>query len=52
MSRSATAEAARRFVAVWERAWAAHDVDTIVGLYAEECVHRAGLPMAAGCVRP
>lgn len=33
MSRSATAEAARRFVAVWQRAWTAHDVDTIVGLF-------------------
>ncbi|MGX5185201.1 nuclear transport factor 2 family protein [Streptomyces avermitilis] len=41
MSRAATAEAARRFVAVWERAWAAHDVEAIVGLYAEECVHRS-----------
>lgn len=33
--------AARRFVRVWERAWAAHDVDAIVELYAVDCVHRS-----------
>ncbi|MGW0821696.1 nuclear transport factor 2 family protein [Streptomyces sp. NPDC002845] len=36
-----TAEAARRFVRVWERAWAAHDVDAILALYADDCVHRS-----------
>ncbi|GAA3841107.1 nuclear transport factor 2 family protein [Streptomyces phyllanthi] len=36
-----TAEAARRFVRVWERAWAAHDVDALLELYAEDCVHRS-----------
>jgi ketosteroid isomerase-like protein len=36
-----TAEAARRFVAVWERGWAAHDVDALLELYAEDCVHRS-----------
>ncbi|WP_327749337.1 nuclear transport factor 2 family protein [Streptomyces europaeiscabiei] len=36
-----TAEAARRFVGVWQRAWAAHDVDAILELYAMDCVHRS-----------
>ncbi|WP_055489367.1 nuclear transport factor 2 family protein [Streptomyces sp. TP-A0356] len=36
-----TAEAARRFVRVWEWAWAAHDVDAILALYAQDCVHRS-----------
>ncbi|MFF4351278.1 nuclear transport factor 2 family protein [Streptomyces sp. NPDC001530] len=36
-----TAQAARRFVRVWERAWAAHDVDAILELYADDCVHRS-----------
>ncbi|MER6125737.1 nuclear transport factor 2 family protein [Streptomyces sp. NPDC001795] len=36
-----TAEAARRFVRVWERAWAAHDVEAILALYARDCVHRS-----------
>jgi len=36
-----TAQAARRFVRVWERAWAAHDVDAIRELYAADCVHRS-----------
>ncbi|WP_458247776.1 nuclear transport factor 2 family protein [Streptomyces sp. MAI_2237] len=36
-----TREAAERFVRVWERAWAAHDVDALLRLYAEECVHRS-----------
>ncbi|MEV6384091.1 nuclear transport factor 2 family protein [Streptomyces sp. NPDC051773] len=36
-----TAEAARRFVGVWQRAWAAHDVDAILELYAPDCVHRS-----------
>ncbi|MFF4507422.1 nuclear transport factor 2 family protein [Streptomyces sp. NPDC001401] len=36
-----TREAAERFVRVWERAWAAHDVDALLQLYAEECVHRS-----------
>jgi ketosteroid isomerase-like protein len=34
-------EAAERFVRVWERAWAAHDVDALLELYAEDCVHRS-----------
>ncbi|MBZ3901627.1 nuclear transport factor 2 family protein [Streptomyces griseiscabiei] len=36
-----TAEAARRFVQVWQRAWAAHDVDALLELYAPDCVHRS-----------
>lgn len=36
-----TAQAARRFVRVWERSWAAHDVDAILELYAADCVHRS-----------
>ena len=33
--------AAERFVRVWEAAWARHDVDAILALYAETCVHRS-----------
>ncbi|MFE1881284.1 nuclear transport factor 2 family protein [Streptomyces diastatochromogenes] len=36
-----TREAAERFVRVWERAWAAHEVDALIELYAEDCVHRS-----------
>ncbi|MGW7236713.1 nuclear transport factor 2 family protein [Streptomyces sp. NPDC054804] len=36
-----TREAAERFVRVWERGWAAHDVDLLLTLYAEECAHRS-----------
>jgi ketosteroid isomerase-like protein len=36
-----TREAAERFVRVWERAWAVHDVDALLELYAEDCVHRS-----------
>lgn len=36
-----TAAAAERFVSVWESGWAAHDVDAILALYAEDCVHRS-----------
>ncbi|MET7699608.1 nuclear transport factor 2 family protein [Streptomyces sp. NPDC005485] len=36
-----SAGAAHRFVRVWERAWAAHDVDAILELYAPQCVHRS-----------
>ncbi|WP_405884938.1 nuclear transport factor 2 family protein [Streptomyces sp. NBC_01136] len=36
-----TTQAAEHFVRVWERAWAAHDVEAILGLYAEDCVHRS-----------
>jgi hypothetical protein len=36
-----TRAAAERFVRVWERAWAAHDVGALVELYAAECVHRS-----------
>ena len=44
-----TAEAARRFVGVWQRAWAAHDVEAILELYAQDCVHRS--PRARPCRR-
>ncbi|WP_406010595.1 nuclear transport factor 2 family protein [Streptomyces sp. NBC_00637] len=36
-----TRAAAERFVAVWERAWASHDVPALLELYAETCVHRS-----------
>ncbi|MFI5685241.1 nuclear transport factor 2 family protein [Streptomyces sp. NPDC051636] len=36
-----TREAAERFVRVWERAWAAHDVAALLELYAEDRVHRS-----------
>ena len=36
-----TRAAAERFVRVWERAWAAHDVEALLELYAETCVHRS-----------
>ncbi|MFI5799498.1 nuclear transport factor 2 family protein [Streptomyces sp. NPDC051677] len=36
-----TRAAAERFTGVWERAWAAHDVDALLELYAEACVHRS-----------
>ncbi|SED86117.1 nuclear transport factor 2 family protein [Streptomyces sp. Ag109_O5-10] len=36
-----TWEAAERFVRVWARGWAAHDVDALLALYAEDCVHRS-----------
>ncbi|MFE5813673.1 nuclear transport factor 2 family protein [Streptomyces sp. NPDC056479] len=36
-----TREAAERFVRVWRRAWAEHDVDALLELYAEDCVHRS-----------
>lgn len=36
-----TGEAAERFVRVWARAWAEHDVDALPELYAEDCVHRS-----------
>ncbi|MEV0738009.1 nuclear transport factor 2 family protein [Streptomyces sp. NPDC050549] len=36
-----TGEAAERFVRVWARAWAEHDVDALLELYAEDCVHRS-----------
>ena len=34
-------EAADRWAATWTAAWKAHDVDAIVALYAEDCVHRS-----------
>jgi uncharacterized protein (TIGR02246 family) len=34
-------EAARRWTATWAAAWPAHDVEAVVGLYAEDCVHRS-----------
>ena len=36
-----TREAAERFVRVWRRAWAEHDVDALLELYTEDCVHRS-----------
>ncbi len=33
--------AARRWAATWTVAWQAHDVEAVVALYAEECVHRS-----------
>ncbi|MEV5959953.1 nuclear transport factor 2 family protein [Streptomyces sp. NPDC051987] len=36
-----TREAAERFVRVWQRGWAAHDVTALLALYAEDCVHRS-----------
>ncbi|MFJ6834357.1 nuclear transport factor 2 family protein [Streptomyces sp. NPDC091209] len=36
-----TTTAARRFVRVWERAWADHDVEAILELYSDTCVHRS-----------
>ncbi|MFE5890043.1 nuclear transport factor 2 family protein [Streptomyces sp. NPDC056462] len=36
-----TSEAAERFVRVWQRAWTEHDVDALLELYAEGCVHRS-----------
>ncbi|MER7837657.1 nuclear transport factor 2 family protein [Streptomyces sp. NPDC096040] len=36
-----TRAAAERFVRVWERGWAAHDVDALLALYSEDCVHRS-----------
>ncbi|NUT24820.1 MAG: nuclear transport factor 2 family protein [Streptomyces sp.] len=36
-----TSEAAERFVRTWERGWAEHDVDALLELYAEDCVHRS-----------
>lgn len=34
-------EAARRWATTWTAAWQAHDVEAVVGLYAENCVHRS-----------
>ncbi|MFD9394036.1 nuclear transport factor 2 family protein [Streptomyces sp. NPDC060000] len=36
-----TRAAAERFVRVWERAWASHDVAALLELYAGSCVHRS-----------
>ncbi|WP_369269177.1 nuclear transport factor 2 family protein [Streptomyces sp. R11] len=36
-----TREVAERFVRVWQRAWAGHDVDALLEQYAEGCVHRS-----------
>ncbi|WP_406450387.1 hypothetical protein [Streptomyces sp. NBC_01622] len=36
----ATRAAAERFVRVWAPAWAEHDVDALLELYADGCVHR------------
>ena len=33
--------AARRWAATWTAAWQAHDVEAVVALYAEGCVHRS-----------
>ena len=34
-------QAARRWAETWTAAWLAHDVEAVVGLYAEDCVHRS-----------
>lgn len=34
-------EAASRWAATWTAAWKAHDVEAIVALYADDCVHRS-----------
>jgi uncharacterized protein (TIGR02246 family) len=34
-------EAARRWAATWTTAWQAHDVEAVVALYADDCVHRS-----------
>jgi ketosteroid isomerase-like protein len=36
-----TEEAARRWAATWTAAWRAHDVEPVVALYADDCVHRS-----------
>jgi ketosteroid isomerase-like protein len=36
-----TEAAARRWAATWTAAWTAHDVDAVVDLYADGCVHRS-----------
>jgi uncharacterized protein (TIGR02246 family) len=36
-----TSEAAARWAATWTAAWPAHDVEAVVALYAENCVHRS-----------
>src|SRR5215212_7390783 len=33
--------AARRWAATWTVAWQAHDVEAVVAVYAEDCVHRS-----------
>ena len=34
-------EAAHRWASTWVAAWSAHDVEAVVALYAEDCVHRS-----------
>jgi ketosteroid isomerase-like protein len=34
-------EAAVRWANTWVAAWKSHDVDSVVALYAQECVHRS-----------
>jgi uncharacterized protein (TIGR02246 family) len=34
-------EAASRWAAAWTAAWKAHDVEAVVALYADDCVHRS-----------
>ena len=34
-------EAARRWAATWTVAWQTHDVESVVDLYADDCVHRS-----------
>jgi uncharacterized protein (TIGR02246 family) len=36
-----TQEAARRWATTWTAAWRAHDVEAVVALYADGCVHRS-----------
>jgi uncharacterized protein (TIGR02246 family) len=34
-------EAADRWATTWTSAWRAHDVEAVVAMYAEDCVHRS-----------
>src|SRR5262245_63505562 len=36
-----TRSAAHRWADTWTSAWRSHDVDAVVALYAEACVHRS-----------
>jgi hypothetical protein len=45
-------DAARRWAGVWERAWAAKDVDAIVALLRQRSVAGAGAPASPNSVSP
>jgi ketosteroid isomerase-like protein len=34
-------DAAARWTSTWVTAWRSHDIEAVVGLYAEQCVHRS-----------